>query len=97
MLATKFATRALLLAMILAADAFPQFLRQASAQDNTARRLSAVEFENLHRKIKPQAGESRWMEVAWFLDLHEARRKAATEGKPLFIYSSGGATGIGAC
>jgi len=59
--------------------------------------LNAETFAQLGKHIKPQPGESRWMEVPWFLDLHEARQKAAAEGKPLFIYSSGGATGIGAC
>ena len=59
--------------------------------------FNADSFAQLRKQIKPQPGESRWMEVPWFLDLHEARQKAAAEGKPLFIYSSGGATGIGAC
>ena len=59
--------------------------------------LTADTFPQLQKQIKPQPGESRWMEVPWFLDLHEARQKAAAEGKPLFIYSAGGATGIGAC
>ncbi len=65
----------------------------ALAQPN----LGADTFAQIQKQIKPQPGESRWMEVPWFLDLHEARQKAAAEGKPLFIYSSGGATGIGAC
>ena len=60
-------------------------------------KLNAKTFAQLQKQIKPQPGESRWMEVLWFLDLHEARQKAAAEGKPLFIYSTGGATGIGAC
>ena len=59
--------------------------------------LTATTFAQYQKQIKPQPGESRWMEMAWFLDLHAARQKAATEGKPLFIYSSGGATGIGSC
>ena len=54
-------------------------------------------FAQYQTQIKPQPGESRWMDVPWFLELHEARQKAAKEGKPLFIYSSGGATGIGSC
>ena len=59
--------------------------------------LTAKTFAQYQKQIKPQPGESRWMEVAWFLDLHAARQKAASEGKPLFIYSAGGATGIGSC
>ena len=59
--------------------------------------LTATTFAQYQKHIKPQPGESRWMEIPWFIDLHAARQKAAAEGKPLFIYSSGGATGIGAC
>lgn len=54
-------------------------------------------FASLHRQIKPQPGESRWMEVPWLIDLHEARQKAAAEGKPIFVLSGGGATAIGPC
>jgi hypothetical protein len=54
-------------------------------------------FERLHRQIKPQAGEARWMELPWLIDLHQARQKAAAEGKPLFVMSGGGATAIGPC
>ena len=59
--------------------------------------LRADTFQRLYQKIRPQAGESRWMDVDWLTDLHEARRKAAAEGKPLFINSSGGAISIGSC
>jgi hypothetical protein len=37
------------------------------------------------------------MEIPWQIDLHAARQKAAAEGKPLFVMSGGGATGIGPC
>ena len=59
--------------------------------------LRADTFQQLYQQIRPQAGESRWMDVDWLTDLHEARRKAAAEGKPLFINSSGGAISIGSC
>jgi hypothetical protein len=35
--------------------------------------------------------------VPWLIDLHEARLKAAAEGKPIFVTSGGGATAIGPC
>ena len=60
-------------------------------------KLNAETFAQLRKQIRPQPGESRWMEIPWLIDVHEARRKAAAEGKPLFVYSGGGATGIGAC
>jgi hypothetical protein len=55
------------------------------------------QFPSLHKQIKPQPGESRWMEIPWLIDIHEARKKAAAEGKPILVLSGGGATGIGAC
>ena len=60
--------------------------------------LTATTFAAYQKQIKPQPGESRWTDLAWFTDLHEARTKAAAEGKPLFIYSAGGGTtAIGLC
>ena len=58
--------------------------------------LNAETFAQLRKQIRPQPGESRWMEIPWLIDVHEARKKAAAEGKPLFVYSGGGASGIGA-
>ena len=60
-------------------------------------KLTADTFSQLHKQIRPQPGESRWLELPWLIDLHAARQKAAAEGKPLFVLSGGGATGIGAC
>lgn len=58
--------------------------------------LSAEQFEKLHGMIKPQPGESRWMEIDWHPNIWEARQKAAREGKPLFIWAgSGGAPAAG--
>jgi len=46
--------------------------------------------------IKPRLGESRWMEIDWHPSVWEARRKAAAEGKPIFIMAgSGGAPAAG--
>ena len=70
--------------------------RQTPAQEKEPQRLSAAEFEKLHQLIKPQAGESRWMEIAWYPNIWEARQKAAVEGKPLFLWAgSGGAPPAG--
>jgi hypothetical protein len=60
-------------------------------------KLDAESFTQLRKQIRPQSGESRWLDIPWLIDVHEARQKAAAEGKPLFLYSGGGATGIGAC
>ena len=58
--------------------------------------LSAEQVERLHRMIKPQPGESRWMEIDWHPSVWEARQKAAREGKPIFLLAgSGGAPPAG--
>ncbi len=58
--------------------------------------LSADQFDKLHKLIKPQAGESRWMEIDWHPSVWEGRQKAAKEGKPLFLWAgSGGAPAAG--
>jgi len=58
---------------------------------------SLAKFAELRNHIRPQPGESRWMEIPWLIDVHQARLQAAVEGKPLFVYSGGGAIGIGGC
>lgn len=58
--------------------------------------IDDVEFEKLIQLIKPQAGESRWMEIDWHPNVWEARRIAAAEGKPIFLMAgSGGAPAAG--
>jgi hypothetical protein len=58
---------------------------------------SLAKLAQLRNHIRPQPGESRWMEIPWLIDVHQARLQAAAEGKPLFVYSGGGAIGIGGC
>lgn len=68
----------------------------SSAAEKGSQRLTPAEFNKLHQLIKPHAGESRWMEIAWHPTVWEARQKAAAEGKPLFIWAgSGGAPAAG--
>jgi hypothetical protein len=58
--------------------------------------LTPEQFEKLHRMLKPQPGESRWMEIDWHPSVWEARQKAAAQGKPIFILAgSGGAPPAG--
>ncbi len=58
--------------------------------------LPADQFDKLHKLIKPQAGEARWMEIDWHPSVWEGRQKAAKEGKPLFLWAgSGGAPAAG--
>jgi hypothetical protein len=55
------------------------------------------QFDKLHKMIKPQAGESRFNELPWLLSIHEARVKAAAEGKPILVWSGAGGAPIGVC
>jgi hypothetical protein len=58
--------------------------------------LSTERFESRHQMLKPQPGESRWMEIDWYPSVWEARQKAAAEGKPIFLLAgSGGAPPAG--
>jgi len=58
--------------------------------------LSVQQIEGLHKMLRPQPGESRWMEIDWYPSIWEARQKAAQEGKPIFIMAaSGGAPPAG--
>ena len=91
----KFARRTVL-AVVFAVSVIPGLPTPAGGQEKEGDRLSAVEFDKLHKLIKPQAGESRWMEIDWYPNIWEARQKAAKEGKPLFIWAgSGGAPAAG--
>jgi hypothetical protein len=55
------------------------------------------QFDRLRELIRPQAGESRWRDVAWLTSLHEARVQAAAKGKPILLWSGGGAPPLGGC
>src|SRR3954453_16928077 len=94
MLPTCWPKRTLLLAGMAGALVLPCLPEQAPAREEA--RLSVADFEKLHRMLKPQPGESRWMEVPWYPNVWEARQKAAREGKPIFLMAgSGGAPPAG--
>ncbi len=78
-----------LLAVLLASGAMTPAL--------AAERISPDDFAKLEKLIKPQPGESLWMEIPWRLNLWEARQEAAAQGKPIFLWSGGGAPPIGGC
>ena len=59
--------------------------------------LTPEQFPVLHRLIKPQPGELRFHEIPWLIDVWEARRKAAREGKPILVWSGAGGSPVGVC
>ncbi len=59
--------------------------------------IGNTEFANLHNLIKPQRGESRWMEIDWYPSVWEARQRAAAEGKPMFLMAGSGGAPVAGC
>jgi hypothetical protein len=55
------------------------------------------QFVKLHTLIKPQPGELRFHEIPWLIDVWEARKKAAAEGKPILVWSGAGGSPVGVC
>ena len=53
--------------------------------------LTPQTFPALHALIRPQAHEWRHLKVEWITDVIAARRKAATEDKPMIVLYTGGA------
>lgn len=52
-------------------------------------------FEETHRLIKPQAGESLWAAIPWEISLQQARQRSVREDKPLFLWRAGGGDVLG--
>ena len=48
------------------------------------------DFERRFAIVKSSPGEARWDEIPWTTSLWEARKRAAAEGKPLFIWAANG-------
>ena len=59
--------------------------------------IPVEQFGTLRKLIRPQEGESRWREIDWLTSLHDARVQAAAEGKPILLWSGGGAPPLGGC
>ena len=96
MIWTSLMKRAIIAGAVVAASVLPSLHNPVTGQEKEAARLTTAEFAKLQQLIKPQAGESRWMEIEWHPTVWEARQKAAKEGKPLFLWAgSGGAPAAG--
>lgn len=64
----------------------------ALAQDRPKKTesISTEKFAQIHALMKPQPDEWKWAQVPWMGDLGEARKKAAAEGKPLYVWTMAG-------
>jgi hypothetical protein len=56
----------------------------------TSGRYDATTFREVLASIRPRPEEVRWQDVPWQTDLWEARRLAAAEGKPIFLWAMNG-------
>lgn len=59
--------------------------------------LSDGDFDSHHAMLKPQPGESRWMEIPWYPTVWEGRKLAAKEGKPLYLMAGSGGAPCAGC
>ena len=50
--------------------------------------LAAADLPRLLAEIKPQSGESPWREIEWLTSVTEARQRAASEDKPIVIFTA---------
>lgn len=61
------------------------------------RPIAPAQFERLHAMCKTQEGESRFWELPWMIQLDEALRKGAAEGKPILVWCGAGGAPVGVC
>lgn len=83
------------LLIVTSLSSAPSFGQEGTARpsaDAWASKLLAGKFDAVQKMIKPHPGESRWMDISWQTSLWTARKMAAAEGKPIFVWNgSGGA------
>jgi hypothetical protein len=70
----------------------------AAAGEKAPRVPPDAPLDRLHKLIAPGPNESQWMRVPWMpsSDIYAARKKAATEGKPLLLWYMAGEP-LGTC
>jgi hypothetical protein len=67
-------------------------LAQPPGKDRPTKELLTLDsVAQLHTLIQPEAGEYRWDEIHWLASIWHARKQAAAEDKPIFIFGTAGA------
>ena len=84
-------TCACALALGISTTFFSAALARTSQGKPSKDALTAGSMEDLHRLIRLQPGEYRWDEVPWYASIWHARKAAAAEDKPIFVFGTGGA------
>jgi hypothetical protein len=67
----------------------------ATGSDERLALIPEGDFESLLAAVKPQPKESPWREIAWVINITEARRRAVAEGKPLVIFTAADGSPLG--
>lgn len=52
--------------------------------------IKPEQFNKLHAIIKPNPDEEKFMQIPWMIDLWEARKKAASEDRPILLWEMDG-------
>lgn len=60
------------------------------ARTRASEPLTDTTFQQLHAKIVAATKTEKWTEIPWLTDLAEARRLAAKDGKPIFMWAMNG-------
>ena len=67
------------------------FVSSVSAFAGSAEHLTEKNLRSLHDLMQPEPEEMIWRDsIPWRTDLWEARREAAAEGKPIFLWEMDG-------
>src|SRR5262249_11133144 len=56
--------------------------------DDMIAKIAPGDFDRLLADIKPQLGESPWLEIRWLTNVTEARRLASAQDKPIVIFTA---------
>ena len=52
--------------------------------------IKPEQLNKLHAIIKPNPDEEKFMQIPWMIDLWEARKKAASEDRPILLWEMDG-------
>ena len=62
----------------------------ASLASVAAEPIPPDQFARLQAVIKPANAEDKWAQIPWLIDLWEARKRAAAQGKPILLWEMDG-------
>lgn len=68
-----------------------------TAKAATPKAIPPAQFDRLHAMFKDQPGESRFWDLPWLIQLDEALKQAAAEGKPVLVWCGAGGAPVGVC